>query len=138
MTTPIVSVNLSGQKELLSALKELPDRMQKNVIRFALREAAKPILNGAKIRAPKKTGNLVKNLKIKAWKSKKNSGKIGVSVGYVVGGQAFYAHFQEFGWRFGKRPARRQLSPKKLESDIAALREELNLTSVLGGKLHFL
>lgn len=106
----VIAINLTGAKELIAALTQLPERVEKKVAGFALREAAKPILKAARQNAPvgeypessgRTGGTLRKSIKIRAWK-KKRPGVVGFSVGGSViefpKGKAFYGYFQERGW----------------------------------------
>ena len=47
-----MTIDLRGQRELIAALTELPLAVEKRVLSFALREAAKPILKAARASAP--------------------------------------------------------------------------------------
>jgi hypothetical protein len=150
MSAPRVTVTLTGT-DIAAKLLALPDKTEKKVIRFAVREGGKPILAGAKIRAPKhsreytgkkaaagkKPGDLIKDLKIRAWKQKK--GRIGVSVGFTVGGKAFHALFQEKGWKVGKRGQQNKWASSKsaqsLEGDIKKIEADLATKNVFGDDL---
>lgn len=109
-----VSIDLSGFKELVSALERLPVAIENKVLKFALKEAAKPILKSARANAPKDTGALKKAIKIRTMKRKK--GRVGFTVGPfardIPGGKAFYGYFQEKGWVTGKRTADDRRSQK--------------------------
>lgn len=50
------SIQLVGVEELLKALKELPDDVQKKVVQNALVEASQPVLDDMEANAPKRTG----------------------------------------------------------------------------------
>lgn len=110
MAEEIIAVNLTGLTDLVAALKALPERVEKKVVTFALREAAKPILKTARKAAPvgrypensgRVGGQLKKNIKIRVFK-KKRPGVVGLSVGSNVSdspqGKVFYGYFQEKGW----------------------------------------
>jgi HK97 gp10 family phage protein len=122
MAEEIIAINLTGLTELVSALKQLPERVEKKVVSFALREAAKPLLKAARKLVPVKSGLLKKSIKIRAFK-KKRPGIVGFSVGGSIvnfpQGEAFYGFWQEYGWRVGKRPWRSHTSLKSLETRLA-------------------
>jgi HK97 gp10 family phage protein len=103
-----VSINLFGHKELIRALEQLPVAVENRVLKFALREAAKPMLKAARANAPVgRSGLLKKSIKIRTMKRKK--GRVGFTVGAsrdnLPTGKAFYGYFQEKGWVTGKRTA---------------------------------
>ncbi|TLP41040.1 HK97-gp10 family putative phage morphogenesis protein [Arcobacter arenosus] len=84
--------------DLLEALKQFPQNIQKNVLNGALRAGCKPILDAAKENVPKDTGNLKKSLGIIKRRSRDKS-KVRFSVTPRRGGKydGFYAHMIEFG-----------------------------------------
>lgn len=85
-------------------LNELEPKVRKKIIRQAMRPAMKMIRQDAIARAPRKTGQLRKSIKVRAFKRSRT--KIGVSVTTAKGwfkGEAFYGGFQEWGWKQGKR-----------------------------------
>jgi HK97 gp10 family phage protein len=57
--------NLTGFKELAAALRELPQRVAKNGLRSAVGAGAAVIRKEARVRAPKKTGEMAKDIQIK-------------------------------------------------------------------------
>ena len=57
------SIPLKGGKELAAFLSAFPMRLQKNAMRAAVRAAQKPIVEEARLRAPKDTGKLAKSIK---------------------------------------------------------------------------
>lgn len=95
-----VHVSLAGDVETVNLLKELPQKLVKGALRKALRAGANVVLRGAKFRAPRKSGLLVKSMKVRAFKrTRKNV--VGFTVGTSAGdykGSDFYGAFQEYGW----------------------------------------
>ena len=83
-------INIKGMAELSKLLKELPEKVQRNVVRSALRAGAKPILEEAKANAPVDSGALRDSLEIAT------SGKGGVPTA-TVRTKLFYARFIEYG-----------------------------------------
>lgn len=67
------AVKLEGEKELLQALRELPDNVSKRIMRRAIVRASEPILQAAKNNVPVRTGALKKALdtKFKFYKKSK-------------------------------------------------------------------
>jgi len=96
-----VQVSLAGDVETLELLRTLPAKLVKGALRKSLRESAKTVLRGAKFRAPRKSGLLIKTLKVRAFKRTRKA-VVGFTVGTAAGdykGQTFYGGFQEYGWR---------------------------------------
>lgn len=77
-----VDMTMLGDKKLIKQLAKLPDRLQKKILRSAMRKAAKPVLASAKSKVPRVTGintdPLRKGLKVKALKRSRN--RIGVRI----------------------------------------------------------
>jgi HK97 gp10 family phage protein len=90
---------------ILSALKKIPGKEGKKIIRKAAREAANQVLLPvARTAAPSDTGKMRRNIKVRAIGRSKNG--VGVRIGASekdFTGDQFYAAFQELGWRVGKR-----------------------------------
>jgi HK97 gp10 family phage protein len=59
------SSNLTGFKELAAALRQLPQRVAKNGLRAAVGAGAAVIRKEARVRAPKDTGEMTKDIQIK-------------------------------------------------------------------------
>jgi HK97 gp10 family phage protein len=96
-----MTFEVKGMAELEKALSEMGSRAGKKVLLGALRDAAKPIRKMQRTLAPKQTGFLRKNIKIKAVAGKGATSSVAtVMVGIFRQGRSeddFYAHFQEFG-----------------------------------------
>lgn len=105
------TIQIRGGEELAAALESLGPAMEKKILRSAMREAAKPILDDAKRRAPVLTGQLRKSLKIRAIK-RNRKGQVGVVISTAKGffkGDEFYGAFHEFGTK--RMPARPFIRP---------------------------
>lgn len=102
-----VRFTITGHKQLDRKFAALPPKLQKKILRPALRAAAKIVLDQAKANAPVQSGRLKKSLKVKAAKrSRKTKHEVAINVITATGwftGEAFYAPFQEFGWMVGPR-----------------------------------
>lgn len=85
-------VHVKGLSDLQRLLDEMPAKVEKNILRGALREGAKVIRNYAKAIAPRDTGFLSKSIKAGS------RAKGGTAIGYV-NTRAFYAHLVEYGTR---------------------------------------
>lgn len=64
MNTQSDDFSVSGLREIDEALSTLPEKMQRNVMRAALRAGAKEIAQQAKQDAPKKTGKLADSVRV--------------------------------------------------------------------------
>jgi len=105
------TIQIRGGEKLAAALEALGPAMEKKILRSAMREAAKPILDDAKRRAPVLTGQLRKSLKIRSIK-RNRQGQVGVVISTEKGffkGETFYGAFHEFGTK--KMPARPFIRP---------------------------
>jgi len=93
-----ITLNIEGAKELERKLLSFEPKLGRKIIRQALRNAAKPILNAAKANVPVDTGDLKKSLKVKAMRKRRHSYgvMIATSVGWFAGNE-FYGAFLEFG-----------------------------------------
>lgn len=94
------TVVMTGLRELDRNLARLSDKMQKKLVRSAVRKAAKPVLDRAKELVPTDTGDLRRSLKIRALKRSRRRSTIGVQV--VTGvdffkGEQYYGGMIEFG-----------------------------------------
>lgn len=103
-------IDFSGGKELDAALKQFPMKVQKNILRGAIRAGSRTIVKKAKQLAPRDDGKLRKSIRAKSPKLK---GKL-ITGGLSAGNKdAYYAEWVEFGTKkytiknyFPKRLAR--------------------------------
>ena len=102
-------VSIEGLKDAKEAIEALTRDMRKKVVRGALRDAAKPIVQAARANAPVKTGLVRKRLGVSASKLKRGkNGEVGVyirpratSLARKTKNRAldpFYYRFQEAGF----------------------------------------
>src|SRR3954447_12368252 len=94
------SIDLRGAKELISKLKTLEPRIERKLLRQALRAGAKVIQAEAQARVPVKTGRGRKGIKVRAM-SRMKRGTVGVKVQTSEGdyqGDEFYLSFIERGY----------------------------------------
>lgn len=95
----MATFEITGLKECLRALKTLAPKLEKKVLRQAIRKALKPILAKAKELAPKDKGDLAKAIKLRA-AVKRKRGVIALEVRVGEGefqGKTFYGGMQEYG-----------------------------------------
>lgn len=59
----MLKIKVEGYKEAKAILDELPNSMQKRMLRTALRSSSKPMLQSAKSKVPTKSGTLKKQLR---------------------------------------------------------------------------
>jgi HK97 gp10 family phage protein len=87
------TTQIKGLKELYEALQTLPVKLERNVMRSALRAGMKVIMEEAKSNVPARTGALRDSFKIST-RLRKGTVTAKVSVGNE---KAFYGRFVEFG-----------------------------------------
>lgn len=85
--------NIKGGRELQEVLNTLPAKVEKNIMRAALRQGANIIRDAAREKAPKDTGALRKSIKVST------TGKRGEVIARIRAGdnKAYYAHMVEYG-----------------------------------------
>ncbi len=102
-------VTISGTEELTALLKAFPTKIANKAVRKGTRAGVKVIARTAKRFAPRRTGRLVRSIKVRAMKRRR--GRIGAVVITGEGtfkGDTFYGGFLEFGWFAGKRKGGRK------------------------------
>lgn len=92
----MLDVKIKGFAELDKALAELPAKIEKNIIRSALRAAAKITEAEAKRQVPVRTGKLRDSIRVST-KLVKGKPLATVTAGASKKGGPFYAHLVEFG-----------------------------------------
>jgi HK97 gp10 family phage protein len=86
-------VNIKGGAELQAFLNTLSPKVEKNLMRGALRSAAKIIADEAKLNAPVKSGELRKSIRVST-RAKKGQVSATIKAGNK---KVFYAIWQEYG-----------------------------------------
>jgi HK97 gp10 family phage protein len=122
----VASFVITGIKEIDRALAELEKNTAKKVIRQAMRKACKPLKAQVEADAPRVTGTLASNVKIKAIKKSRTKMGIRVQIGAKdYTGKTFYAAFVEYGT--SKMPAkgfmRKAFDDRKEEAKGIAIEE---------------
>ena len=103
------TATIDGIKEARKAFKELSDKMQRGVLRSALRASARPVVKDAKARVPVRTGALKKAIGVAVTvKTTEATASVGIRRG-KRGGPATYAHLPELGTKHS--PAKPFLRP---------------------------
>lgn len=74
-----VDISIVGDKKLQAKLRRLDLKVQRKIVRKALRDAAKPVLADAKARAPVDTGLLKRSLQVRA-ATRQRRGTFGVFI----------------------------------------------------------
>lgn len=98
-------LQIEGLDELNRCLRELPLKLEKKVLRAAVKEAMTPVLHAVRSSAPVKSGLLVSTLRLVS-RSSKRRGTVTAAVQTRDGnykGEGFYAAFVEFGHHIGRR-----------------------------------
>lgn len=86
-------------KAVLAELDKIPAKIEQNIVRGALRAAAKPMLEAAQTNVPVKSGALRDSIRISS-NVDRRAGEIKVTVkagGKTKKGDPYYAHMVEFG-----------------------------------------
>ncbi|HAN97625.1 MAG TPA: hypothetical protein DCQ98_09455 [Planctomycetaceae bacterium] len=110
-----VTIVVTGDREINAMLARLDGPRAKSAIRQGARHALRPVLAAAKRHAPKDTGTLGKNIKLRALKRSRarigarvtSGGKTSTGKSTDYTGDAYHGAFQEFGWTPGKRGGKR-------------------------------
>lgn len=89
----MAEIRIEGLSALQKALETLPDKLERNIVRSALRAGLREMQKEAEARVPVKSGDLKSSLKIKT-KMIKGAPVAALGAG---GGKAYYARFVEFG-----------------------------------------
>lgn len=89
----MAEISVQGLSALQKALEELPEKLERNVIRSALRVGIKGMKAEAEARVPVKSGDLKASLKIRT-RLVKGEPVAGLTAGDK---KAYYAHMIEFG-----------------------------------------
>ena len=98
------TVKIHGLRELEKTLKELPARIEMNVMRGGVRAGARVFANAAKSNVNNVTGTLRKSIKVSARLDRRHS----EVVAKVIAG-TYYAHMVEFGTKaHGIKPKNRR------------------------------
>lgn len=102
----VSELHVSGLAELDKLLKELPAKIEGNIMRGAMRAGAKVFADRAKELVPVKSGQLRDSIKVS---TRSRRGRVSATV-RAGGKKAFYAHMVEFG------TARHFIKPRKRKS----------------------
>ena|SRR3990167_5903813 len=70
MAEKFLDIKMLGEKELQARLKKIEIKMQRKIVKGAMKKAARPVLALAKILVPVKTGRLRDSLRIRQWTGK--------------------------------------------------------------------
>lgn len=103
-------LNIPGLADLNKVLQELPAKIERNILRGALRAGQKVILNAAKANIHNKSGDLRDSLSIKTT-SRRGVVTATLSAG---SGSAYYARMVEFGTAAHWISVKEEAKPKRL------------------------
>lgn len=94
-----MSVEIKGLEELIKKLNDLPDKLEKKVIRAAVRQGANIIKDKAKRYVPVDKGDLRDSIKVSGARAQKGviAFRIRPTKNKQKGKSVFYGYFQEFG-----------------------------------------
>ena len=110
-----VTIVVTGDQEINAMLARLTGPQAKSAVRQGARHALRPVLAAAKRHAPKDTGTLGKNIKLRALKRSRvrigarvtSGGRTSTGKSTDYTGDAYHGAFQEYGWTPGKRGGKR-------------------------------
>lgn len=105
----MLEFQVKGMEQLGKLLQELPDKLQRNIVRSALRQAAGVIEAEAKRQAPVHSGRLRDSIRASV-RLRRGSPVATVKAGGTGKGGAWYAHLVEFG------TSAHYIKPKKAKS----------------------
>ena len=66
----MLKIKVEGYHEAKDILDELPNKMQKQMLRSALKKSSKPFVKGSQSRVPVKSGQLKKQLKVVSYRDR--------------------------------------------------------------------
>jgi len=91
-----MTIHTDGFNELDRALKKLPDKMQKRVLRTSIAAGARVVVKAAKRNVEVDHGDLKKSIRVRTFKPTENGAE---AIATVSGKASWRAHFIEFGTR---------------------------------------
>ncbi len=98
-------IEVEGLEELVSALKQLPEKLERQVLRRAIKTAALPMLARAKELCPVETGRLRDSLRLRMRANKKKGVAALIEIGPgAFKGDTYYGAMVELGHKTGRRP----------------------------------
>jgi HK97 gp10 family phage protein len=124
----MMTFTLEGDKELTDMLRKLNKAEFKSAVQTGAKKAMAPVQKTARAIAPKKTGKLKRSIRIRVLKRSRVRVGARVTVGAhdnMYKGRTFYAAFQEYGWKAGKRASNKDIGAAKRKRRTAAQREEV-------------
>jgi hypothetical protein len=107
------TISLKGEKELIKKFESMEYNDIKKPIKKIVKDSGKILLQETRAEAPRKTGALRKNIKLKVEKNKKKSGRFGVRVWLPLrekldipaNSKWYYPGIQEYAFRSYHRAA---------------------------------
>jgi HK97 gp10 family phage protein len=124
----MLTYSLQGDKELAAKLSTLTKSEFKSAVQFGAKKAMAPAQQTARSVAPKNTGKLRRAIRVRVLKRSRKRVGARVTIGAhesMFKGRTFYAAFQEYGWRTGKRASNQDLGVAKRKRRTASQREEI-------------
>jgi HK97 gp10 family phage protein len=124
----MMTFTLEGDKELSEMLRKLTKAEFKSAVQTGAKKAMSPVQKTARSLAPKRTGKLKRAIRVRVLKRSRVRVGARVTVGHhdnMFKGRTFYAAFQEYGWKAGKRASNQDLGVAKRKRRTAAQREEI-------------
>lgn len=126
-----IDIRVLGDRELQRKLNRVVDKVQKKIVRHALREGGRPVLANAQAKVPTGEGRLKASLKLRARRARR--GEFGVEVrtgtrqelGIPASATGYYPASIEYGWTHARSglpiPARSYMRAAADEQRVRAL-----------------
>lgn len=110
----MLKIKVEGYQEAKEILDEMPNRMQKQMLRSALKKSSKPFVKGAQSRVPVKSGQLKKQLKVVSYRDRQApKTEVDVAVKHVFSRSKKKKAVNEYYGKFVHEGTRDPRYPKK-------------------------
>jgi len=121
--------SIEGDKDLVTKLGNLTKSEFKSAVQFGAKKALEPAKKTAQAIAPKQTGSLRRAIRIRVLK--RSVKRVGARVGVgkndsMFKGKTFYAGFQEYGWKTGRRASNQDLGVAKRKRRTSEQAQEIS------------
>ena len=112
----MIKLSLQGDMEIIEKLRGLTKSEFKSATQAGAKKSMEPIQKTARAIAPKETGKLRRAIRIRVLKRSRKRVGARVTIGAhesMFKGRTFYAAFQEYGWKTGRRASNQDLGVAK-------------------------
>ena len=110
----MLKIKVEGYEQAKAILDEMPNNMQKKMLRSALKKSSKPFVKGAQSRVPVKSGTLKKQLKVVSFRDRQApKSEVDVAVKHVFSRSKKKNAVNEYYGKFVHEGTRDPRYPKK-------------------------